>query len=114
MAQLQQLGVAERELHLGAFLALRLVKRVFVAAGRDVGQRHAGLYPALQIEVDVHILGGPVVHHPHYGVAAADAVNAPETLDDADGVPVDVVVDHGIAVLQVLALGYAVGGDEQV
>ena len=47
-------------------------------------------------------------------VGAADAIDAAEALDDADGIPVDVVVDEAVAVLKVLALGDAVGGDEQV
>ena len=47
-------------------------------------------------------------------VHAADTVNAAEALNDADGIPVDVVIDEVIAVLEVLALGDAVGGDEQV
>ena len=44
----------------------------------------------------------------------ADAVDAAEALDDADRVPVDVVVDEVVAVLQVLAFGDAIRGDEQI
>ena len=47
-------------------------------------------------------------------VAGADAVDAAEALDDAHRVPVDVVVDQVVAVLKVLALGDAVGGDQDV
>ena len=47
-------------------------------------------------------------------VGRADAVDAAEALDDAHRVPVDVVVDQPVAVLEVLAFGDAVGGDEQV
>jgi hypothetical protein len=47
-------------------------------------------------------------------VLAADAVDTAEALDDAHRVPVDVVVHQQVAVLQVLALGDAVGGDENV
>ena len=47
-------------------------------------------------------------------VGRADPVDAAEALDDADRVPVDVVVDEVVAVLEVLALGDAVGGDEQI
>ena len=45
---------------------------------------------------------------------ASDSVNAAKPLDDPDRVPVDVVIDEVIAVLEVLALGDAIGGDEQV
>ena len=47
-------------------------------------------------------------------VGRADPVDAAEALDDADRVPVDVVVDELIAVLEVLPLGDAVGGDQEV
>jgi hypothetical protein len=41
-------------------------------------------------------------------------VDAAEPLNDPDGVPVDVVVDDRVAVLEVLALAHAVRGDEKV
>src|SRR5206468_4004303 len=44
-------------------------------------------------------------------VRRADPVNAAEPLDDPHRVPVDVVVDDEVAVLQVLALTDAVGAD---
>ena len=47
-------------------------------------------------------------------VGRADAVDAPETLDDADRVPVNVVVDQVVAVLEVLGFADTVGGDQQV
>jgi len=49
------------------------------------------------------------------GVAgAADTVDTAEALDDANGIPVDVIVDEVVAVLKVLAFADAVGGDEEV
>ena len=47
-------------------------------------------------------------------VEASDTVDSPETLDDTNRVPVDVVVDEVVAILKVLALGDAVGGDQDV
>jgi hypothetical protein len=44
----------------------------------------------------------------------SDAVDPAETLDNADRVPVDVVVDDVIAVLEVLPFGKAVGPDEEI
>ena len=114
-AEAAQLFVAESHFGFGVRLGVAaLVKRVGVPAGGNVGQRHPRLHPALQFQVGVHIGGGPVVDHLHGGAAAANAVNAPKPLDDADGVPVDVVVDDGVAVLEVLAFGDAVGGNQQV
>ena len=114
MAQPQQLFVAESDFRFGVGLGKRIRKWIFVAAGGDVGQGHARLHPALQPQVLLHIGRGPVVHHLHGGSAAANAVNAPEPLDNAHRVPVDVVVDHSVAVLQVLPLRDAVGGNQQV
>src|SRR5438034_6209813 len=48
------------------------------------------------------------------GIVGADAVNAPEPLHDADGVPMDVVVDEVVAVLEVLTLRNAIGADQDV
>src|SRR6185312_13423719 len=67
-----------------------------------------------QVDVFVEVGRGPEVDELDGRVGAADAVDAAETLDDAHRVPVDVVVDEVVAVLQVLAFGNAVGGDQQV
>ena len=105
-----QLFVAEAQFRLRAFLR----KGVIAAAGGDVGQSHPRQHPAFQVQVLVHILRRPIVHHPHPLAAAANAVNAPETLDEPHRVPVNIVVQHRIAVLKVLPLGNAVGGNQQV
>ena len=42
------------------------------------------------------------------------AVDAPKALDETHRIPVDVIVEHSVAVLQVLTLGDAVGGNQQV
>ena len=68
----------------------------------------------LRVDVFVEVLRRPEVDQLDGCVDAADTVNAAEALDDAHGIPVDVVVDEVIAVLKVLAFGDAVGGDEQV
>jgi hypothetical protein len=45
---------------------------------------------------------------------ASDSVDAAEPLDDADGVPVDIVIDQVIAVLKILAFGNAVRGNNKI
>ena len=62
----------------------------------------------------VQILGGPEIDELHGVARAADPVDTPKTLDDADGIPVNVVVDQGVAVLKVLAFANAIGGDQEV
>ena len=47
-------------------------------------------------------------------ILAADTVDTSETLDDAYGVPMDVVIDEVIAVLQILSLADAVGGYQHI
>ena len=44
----------------------------------------------------------------------ANAVDTPKALDDTYGVPVDIVVDAEVAVLQVLPFGNAIGGNQDV
>ena len=47
-------------------------------------------------------------------VDAADSVNTAEALDNAHGIPVDVVIDQVVAVLKILTLADAVRRDEKV
>ena len=49
-----------------------------------------------------------------YVVTATYTVNTPETLNDAHGIPMDVVVDEVVAILQVLSLADAVGGNQHI
>ena len=87
---------------------------VVVAGGRHNGDAHALLDARLELDVLVELHVGPVVHQLDVGVLRADAVHAAEALHDAHGVPVDVVVHQVVAVLEVLALRDAVGGDNDV
>ena len=90
------------------------VEGIVVAGGGHVGDDHAALDPLLEPDVFVQRDVRPVVDELDGCVLRADAVDAAEALDDADRVPVDVVIDEVIAVLEVLAFGDAVGGDEHV
>ena len=110
--ELQQLLAAVLQIvHLVAGL---LLDQVLLAGGGDVEQHHAAADPLLQVDVLLQLHVGPEVDELDALVGRADAVDAAEALDDAHRVPVDVVVDQPVAVLQVLAFGDAVGGDEQV
>ena len=90
------------------------LEQVVLEGGGEVHEGHAGFDAVLEIDVVVEVVGRPEVDELNGVVAALEAVDAPEALDDADGVPVDVVVDEVVAVLKVLAFADAVGGDEQV
>ena len=56
----------------------------------------------------------PEIHQLDYLVPAANAVDTSESLDDTHRVPMNIVVDQIIAVLQILPFGDAVGGDQNI
>ena len=90
------------------------VDGVIIAGGGQDGDLHAGLHPAFQIDVFVQVHIRPEVHQLDYLIPAADAVDPAKPLDDADRVPMDVVVDEVVTILKVLALGDTVCGDQNV
>ena len=51
---------------------------------------------------------------PDHVVFAADPVDPSEPLDEAHRIPVNVEIDHAVAVLEILSLRDAVRGDEHV
>ena len=89
-------------------------EHVVVGGGGEVGDDHAVLDALLEVDVLVQGDVGPEVHELDLRVGRADAVDAAEPLDDPHRVPVDVVVDDVVAVLEVLALADAVGADQHV
>ena len=106
---LQQLVLAVFEVAL-----LVLVEQVVVARGGEHHAAHPAFHAAFQVDVVVKLDVGPEVHQLDLRVLRPDAVDAAEPLHDAHGVPVNVVVHQVVAVLQVLALGDAVGGYQDV
>ena len=87
---------------------------VVIGSAGEVGDDHAVLDAFLEVDVLVEGDVGPEVHELNLAVGGADAVDASEALNDAHGVPVDVVVDQVVAILEVLALADHVGSDEHV
>ena len=79
-------------------------EHVVVGGAGEVGDDHAVLDALLEVDVLVQGDVGPEVHELDLRVGRADAVDAAESLDDPHRVPVDVVVDQVVAVLEVLAL----------
>src|SRR5690606_17624162 len=89
------------------FLAVRHVvglrrQHVVVTGGGDVGDHHSAFDSLLEVDVFVERNVGPVVNQLDAAVGRADSIHAAKALDDAHRVPVDVVVDQVIAILQVL------------
>src|SRR5690606_11299085 len=89
-------------------------EHVVITGGGDVGDHHPVLHALLQVDVLVQGNVRPVVDQLDLAVGRSDAVDAAEPLDDAYRVPVDVVVDEIVAVLEVLALGDAVRCNQDV
>ena len=102
-----------------AFELLFAVFKVFVAAvnyvvGADArcghnGNAHTGLDAVFQIYVIVKLHIGPEIYELDFVVMAADTVYAPETLNDSDGIPMNVVIYKIITILQILPFRDAVG-----
>ena len=78
------------------------------------GYFHAGFYASLQVDVFIQRYIRPIIHQLNHLVTATDTVNSSETLDNADGIPMDVVVYQVIAILQVLTFTDAIGSNQDV
>ena len=57
---------------------------------------------------------GPIIDQLNLRVRRSDTVNAPEALDYADRIPVDVVIDEVIAILEVLSFRDTVGANQDI
>jgi hypothetical protein len=110
----QELPVTVAQVFVDELLDLRVLKNVVLEGGGDIHEGHAGFDAVLEVDVLVQVFGGPEVDELDGVTGAANAVNASEALDDSDRIPVDVVVDEVITVLEVLAFRDAVRGDEEV
>ena len=73
-----------------------------------------GTHPLFQTEIFLELHVGPEIDELNALVGRADAINPTETLDDAYGVPMDIVVDQPVTVLEVLAFGDAVRRDQKI
>ena len=96
------LKAAELFFAVGDFVGFR-IERVVTAGGAGVGDDHAVFDSLLEVDVFIERDVRPVVDELDDGVSRADAVDAPEALDDPNRVPVNVVIDQVVAVLEVLA-----------
>ena len=116
LLQVHHLGLQPLELLSPVFqVALFLrAEQVVIAGGGHDQCLHAGLYPAFQIDVGVQVHVRPEIDQLDHIVFAANTVDPPKPLHQTNRVPVNVVVDQAVAVLQVLAFRNAVGGDQKV
>ena len=90
------------------------VDEIIISGRGHDGDFHAGFHTGFQIDVLIQIHIRPEVDQLDTVIFTADTVDSPEPLNDADRVPVDVVVDEIVAVLQVLTFGNTVGGNQNI
>ena len=90
------------------------IDQVIVTGGGHDGDLHAGLHTAFQVDILVEVHIRPEVYELDMVVFAADPVNSSEPLDNANRVPMNVVVDEIVAILQVLTFGNTVGRDQNI
>ena len=90
------------------------VDKVIIAGSGHNGDFHAGLHTGFQVDVIVQRQIRPEIHKLDVLVSAADTVDSSKTLDNAYRVPVNVIVDQIIAVLQVLTFRNAVCRNQHI
>ena len=91
-----------------------VTEQVIIARGGHIHDFHPGFNSGFQVDIIVKGHIRPEIHKLNNLVAASDTVNTPETLNDANRIPVNVIVDEIVAVLQVLTFRNAVGGNQNV
>ena len=88
-----------------------VIKYVVFKGGGKVHESHAGFNAVLEVDVFVQVVGGPEIDELHGMTGATDPIDATKPLNSTDGIPVDVVIDEVIAVLEILTLADAVSRD---
>ena len=94
-------------------LFLRIDQIVIACGGHD-RNLHASFHAGFQVDVFIQRHIRPEVDQLDLCVAAANTVNTPKTLNDAHGVPVNIIVDQIIAILQVLAFGDTIRRNQNI
>ena len=84
------------------------------SASRNIHTSHARLYSTLQVKIIVEFDVWPVIDQLDDIVFRADTIHTSETLDDAYRIPMNIVVDQVVAVLQVLSLRDTVCGYQHI
>ena len=90
------------------------IDQVVVTGGGHDRNLHAGLHAAFQVDILVEVHIRPEVYKLDMVVFTADTVNSSEPLDNANRVPMNVVVDEVVAVLQVLTFGNTVSCNQNI
>ena len=89
-------------------------EKIVIAGGGHVHNLHSGFYLRFQIDILIQSNIGPEIDKLNHLVFAADTVNTAKTLNNANRVPMNIVVDKIIAVLEVLTFGDTVGSNQNI
>ena len=89
-------------------------ENVVVTGGGHIGNHHPVFDPFLEIDVFIEGNIGPIVNQLNGLIDGTDSVDTAKALDNADRIPVNVIVDQIIAILEVLAFGNTIRCDQQV
>ena len=89
-------------------------EKIVIAGSGHVHNLHSGFYLRFQIDILIQSNIGPEIDKLDHLVFAANTVNTAKTLNNADRVPMNIVVDKIIAVLEVLTFGDTVGSNQNI
>ena len=87
---------------------------VFFSSRRHIQEHHAPANAGLEIQIFVQLHVRPEVDQLDLRVAGANPVDASEALNDPDRIPMNIVIDEVVAVLEVLAFRNAICGDQKI
>ena len=90
------------------------IDQVIVTGGGHDRNLHAGFHTAFQVDILVEVHIRPEVYELDMVVSASDTVNSSEPLDNADRVPMNIIVDEVVAILQVLTFGNTVSCNQNI
>ncbi len=90
------------------------IQEVVFSRSRNVHKGHPRFNPGFKLDVIVQIISRPKVYHLNLIINTADPVNPAKTLDNANRIPVDVIVDQIVTVLKVLAFGNTICCNEDI
>ena len=90
------------------------VDQVIVTGGGHDRNLHTGFHAAFQVDILVEVHIRPEVYKLNVVVFASDTVNSSEPLDNADRVPMNIVIYKIITILQVLTFGNTIGRNQNI
>ena len=89
-------------------------ENIVVARSGHIDDFHSRFNPRFQIDILVKSNIRPEINKLNDLVPAADTVNSPEALNDANRVPMNIIIDKVVAVLQVLTFGDTVCRNQNI